>query len=594
MFAKGCLYVVICSIGLLLLLENTVLSGLTQVPGSFGDAWLNNYFLEHSWQVISNRQYAGSLYSPIFFYPQSNVLALSENLFGTAPIYWLFRVFSKPNFAFILWFITNTILNFAATVFTLRRFRVRPILACLGGLLMAYAAQDAIRMSHAQLIPQFFTPLALYAIWRFIQQPSKRLLAIILGLTYWQVLSSIYLGWFLLFGIGITLLITPLVVPGTTTKIYRFIRQHWLFSSIAIAIWGGGLAVLLAPYLQAKSVVGARPYSEIILTLPQLSSWFLTPPFQNIWSPIFYILAPLLPQERIDEHILFLGMTVYVLAGWTAYVLLTKRATWLNPESRQLVTVTLGSAAILFLLSLSISSDGLSAWWFVYRFVPGASVIRAVTRISSLINIYLLIATLVMLDRRLAAKPMHRGLKAAFLAFLLCFATIEQSTGQLSRDIQAHQVAQQELSQLLKQNCQLAYYQFPPSAALGQLTATQTENLERFKIFPRNHPEVPTQLDWIAAQFLMMFAAIDVNIPVVNGHSGSTPEGLPHFNTTFDLPKMLNLIEQRSPQEIQQFCYITERWREDTLSTPSKPWSQNIIQSEHYTVQQISKTNPPS
>ncbi|MBE9030891.1 hypothetical protein IQ266_14235 [filamentous cyanobacterium LEGE 11480] len=598
MFRAG-IYALIAMTGLFLFLKETLVSGLQNIPGDLGDAWLVNYFFEHSWQLISNPQYVGSLFSPAFFYPQVDMLALSENMFGTAPIYWLFRGFNQPATAFALWVIAICLLNFSAMVWTLRQWRIHPVLASFGGLLMAYSAQRAVRIGHAQLLPQFFTPIALWYLWQFFQKPTKRRFIILLSLSYWQILSGVYLGWFLLFGIGLSSLISLVIIPKLHTKLWQFGRQKWRFTIATMLIWAAGLVWLFTPYVKIKAIIGDRSYREVESMLPRLTSWVMAPPWENIWSPLFHKFSADLPMAH--EHTIFLGTVLYVLTAWTAYVLIAKRSTWLSADRRQIVLICLSSASILFVLAL-YWPNGMSAWWFVYQVVPGASAIRVVTRIASLINIYLLIAGLITLDSCLAARKLPAAFKAMFLALLLILGTIEQSTSFQHRHITTPQRAQREITQLLRQDCQLAYYQFLPFTDLPPKTQTQITDQSSPVAFPRQYPGIPLTLRWSVAQLLMMWAGISANVPVVNGYSGSFPPGSPNFYTHWDVPKILQWLDNTpvNPKQpiaqIHTFCYITERLHNTPPSFTNNDWTTTSVQSENYVMQVFRRnshrTNP--
>src|SRR5262249_7559842 len=77
--------------GLWVAFRPTLASGFTCLQTDPGDTLLNLYILEHSWQWLTRTDYCGTLWSPPFFHPQPGVLAYSENLLGTAPVYWALR-----------------------------------------------------------------------------------------------------------------------------------------------------------------------------------------------------------------------------------------------------------------------------------------------------------------------------------------------------------------------------------------------------------------------------------------------------------------------------------------------------------------------
>lgn len=86
-FITSLFYTVISLIGIMMMYFPTILSGFTRIQAERADTRILHYFLEHSFQLLVNRNYTGTLWSPSFFYPFKNALAFSENLFGCAPIY---------------------------------------------------------------------------------------------------------------------------------------------------------------------------------------------------------------------------------------------------------------------------------------------------------------------------------------------------------------------------------------------------------------------------------------------------------------------------------------------------------------------------
>jgi hypothetical protein len=97
------LHTTVLALGLWFAFRPTLASDFARLQADPGDTLLNHYALEHSWRCLTQRDYAGSLWSPAFFHPQPLVLAYSENLLGTAPLYWLPRLVCPPAAAYQLW-----------------------------------------------------------------------------------------------------------------------------------------------------------------------------------------------------------------------------------------------------------------------------------------------------------------------------------------------------------------------------------------------------------------------------------------------------------------------------------------------------------
>src|SRR5438874_1255974 len=142
--------------GLLAAFHPTLLSGFTRLQTDPGDTLLNHYVLEHSWLWLTRADYAGTLWSPPCFYPQPDTLAYSENLLGTAPLYWLLRPIAPPLLAYQLWMLAVTGLTFATAAWMLRRFAASHGLCALGAWLFAFGLPRVVQMGHQQLLPHLF------------------------------------------------------------------------------------------------------------------------------------------------------------------------------------------------------------------------------------------------------------------------------------------------------------------------------------------------------------------------------------------------------------------------------------------------------
>src|SRR5580704_7578882 len=105
--------------GMLMCFHPIILSGFQYTQADPGDPVLNHYFLEHSYRWAFDRDYPASFWSPRFFYPTSLTLAYSENLIGTAPLYWGVRLVSSAEIAWQWWILINAAANYVAMVIVL-------------------------------------------------------------------------------------------------------------------------------------------------------------------------------------------------------------------------------------------------------------------------------------------------------------------------------------------------------------------------------------------------------------------------------------------------------------------------------------------
>lgn len=319
---SGLVYIFGCSLGVLIAFYPTLLSGFAFLQTDPGDPRLNNYFLEHSFQMLVNRDYTGGLWSPSFFYPYKQVLAFSENLFGSAPVYWFFRSFLSSDTAFQLWMISVCILNFASFAVLMRKHQVSHVLSVLGAFLFAFSMPRIAQIVHQQILPQFFTPLVFLSLWNFVKQPSRKQLTLLLLLTYLQLLAGVYLGWFLLFSLPIFFGIAYILDSEARTSFLAYWRgDRRAIVAIALA-WVALVISTLFPYLESRRVLGSRLYSEVDTMLPRIGSWFSVPP-GSVWSPLLEWTSKGLPV--VHEHYMFAGFTGFLLTILSIYVVFLKK-----------------------------------------------------------------------------------------------------------------------------------------------------------------------------------------------------------------------------------------------------------------------------
>ena len=520
------LYIFVCSVGVGITFYPTLMSGFKFIQTDPGDTRLNNYFLEHSFQLLVNREYIGGLWSPKFFYPYKQVLAFSDNLFGAAPVYWLFRAFFSSDIAFQLWTITVCVLCFASFVVLMRRYRVGHVLSALGAFLFAFSMPRVSNIGHQQLLPQFFTPLVFLTLWEFVKQPTRKRLTLLLLLTYLQVLAGIYLGWFLLFSLLIFFCITyRLDLKARTTFLAYWRGDRRAIVAITLT-WVALLIITLFPYLEARLVLGPKPYSEVDTMLPRIGSWFSVPP-GSVWSSLLAWTSKDLPM--VHEHYMFAGFTVVLLTILSIYGLILKNV--LTLERALLVKFCLLIFATIFCLSLRLPF-GLSLWRIVYEVVPGASVIRAVSRIWTISYFYLLVAVIVCFDSLLNAVVTGKRLRLLIVSMVCVIGVSEQIVFNLpSYEKSTYTKEVTELRELMKKGCNIAYVSL--------------------------NPKQPFFVEQLSA----MWAGIEANVPVLNGYSGNTPPEYPEY--TFFSMNPFQSINWLGEGRNGRLCTIVPRGQEE-------------------------------
>jgi hypothetical protein len=489
-------YSFVSSIGVFTAFYPTITSGFSKMQSDPTDTRLNNYFLEHSFQLAFNRDYAGSLWSPNFFYPFEKALTLSDNLWGAAPLYWLFRGFSSSDISLQLWLIGTTLLCFASFVFVLRHFKVSHILSATGGFLFAFGMPRMAQLARPQLLPQFYMPLAFLFIWQFIHKPNNSRLILALSFIYLQLLSGIYLGWFLLISLPI-LLVVPLYRDQTVRVALRnYFTNNKITTAVVFLIWSVLLIALLLPYIEMSRLHGGG-YSmyEVSTMVPRWYSW-LSPPPNSFWSPLLESFSKDLPMAY--EHYLFMGFTVLALTVLTIYILFRKNEL-LGKERSDVVKSCLFVTLVIFVVFLS----GLGLWKLVYMYVPGGKAIRSVSRISLVLYFFLLTAILLSFDTFLKATIANAKWRLLASSFVCVLAISEQILiNPVSFDKSSFLKVEAELQGLMGKGCDLAY------------------------VLPAVNQNEPFWASY-PAEVSAMWAGLRAGVPVVNGYSGGSPPNYP-------------------------------------------------------------------
>jgi hypothetical protein len=448
-------YSIVGIVGVFMAFYPTILSRFSVMQADMVDTRLNNYFLEHSFQVVFNRDYIGSLWSPSFFYPFKNALAMSENLWASAPLYWLCRSFSSPDVSFQLWMIGITLLCFSSFIILLRYLKVNPILSAMGGFLFAFGMPRMVQLLHQQMLPQFYMTFAVLFAIQFISHPSNRLFILTLTFSYLQLLGGIYLGWFLLISLPIFSTFFLYQDQDLQLKLRRYFTENVHTVTVAVVIFLFLIGALLLPYAKMGQVLGGRSLEEVYTMVPTIFSWG-SPPTTSIWASL--LLQPPFGkylQLRWNENF-FMGFTVVILTIGTFYTYVRKKQV-LGKERKRLIRACLMIVSLIFIISLK----EVNVWKFVYWLIPGAKAIRVVTRVSLIIYFFLLIAIILNLDSWLRSNILSHKRRLIIASSICIIALCEQILIHPTSYEKAPVLRTElELHSLMTQKCDLAYVAF--------------------------------------------------------------------------------------------------------------------------------------
>jgi hypothetical protein len=365
----------------ILLIPLWQLEMLSMMPGDIGDARLNNYFLENTYQFMVDG--TNSLWHLPFFYPFPYVLGFSDNLFGAAPIYIFARLFgARTDDAYQIWFLFGYVANFIAAYYALRRLNGSIIASTIGAFIFTFALPTSAHAGHAQLHYRFGLPLAIVFFSDFLNTKLWRYLLISGAWVVWQLYAGVYIGFFtllLLATMSLTYLGYVLINGrGVLKDSFRDFIGSWksqtktqmILFLCALSLLLVLLLLLFYPYLQVTQLYGAkRTWSEIATMLPRPQSYLLSDK-SFLGSFIGADIFSGIPMRH--EHQMFFGALPLALA--LAGLIVGSRKN--NGPDFTLMT---GMLTISIVLTLYIG--GFSFWFLVHQ-LPLASAIRAMTRID--------------------------------------------------------------------------------------------------------------------------------------------------------------------------------------------------------------------
>ncbi|MGO9121996.1 MAG: hypothetical protein ACLQPD_30835 [Desulfomonilaceae bacterium] len=475
---------VFLAVGLLVAFWPTITSQMALMQTDPGDTRFNNYILEHGYRWVMGDALHKSFWDPPFFWPERNVAAYSDISLGTAPLYWSFRLIGiMPDTSFQLWMILVVALNYVG-MFVLLRWGMRlSILASTGGAyVFAFGAPRVAQLGHQALLPHFFSVLAILCLIKYLERSSdfksgrRATTALCFGCIVFQVYAGFYLGWFLAFGLTVFVLFS-IAHQQSRKKLFEFLTtDRWfivgcLISSLMAISWMG------YHYFFASVETGGRPWVEVSRMIPRVSSWFYMGDGQLLYGWLYkYTNIPSLPMA--NEHAMGVGLLTLALCCYGLW------AHWRNHWIRILVysTVCIGLLALMYPFEFS-------PWKFVWKFFPGASAIRAVSRICLLLLIPLAIGVGLGLNR-------IRRLSIALLLLVLICVEQAYTTHYYDKLISRAQV--NEIAKQIGDNCSAFYY------VKGVEPGQEAE------------PVWKCQID-------AMWAQMQVSKPTLNGYSGKSP-----------------------------------------------------------------------
>ncbi len=494
------LALVVGALGLWLAHRHQFASAFDLFPGPRGDTRLIAYLCEHWYQALQGK---AALLSPSMFYPAKGTLGYSDALLLFVPPYSLLRclgcdIFTALAFTVVGFNFLNFVAGFAL-LYNALRFRWLP--AVTGALFFAFNNPKIYGSDHLQLQPVWLLAIIAGCVVVFFRDrrslTSRRAFGLLalagLALDI-QLLTAFYLGWFLVFWSGLFL---GLAVCFRQSR--DFLRDallhHWQPMVGAIAVTVVGLVPFLILYLPALREVGGWPYTMALRYIPEFQSYLLMGNGNFVWSrmPVAILHTPV---SELDWG-RCVGIGVVPTAAWLAVSVLAVRSRTRRPF------LALVILSVNLVIVLALQYHGHSAWHFIYKLVPGAKSIRAVSRLMIFAALPMSVGFAFAIEQAWQRCGMRAGCRVA-LASVIAFGAFEQFSSGAGQYYSIH----------------------AENSRLQRLAGKLPADCAAFYVTARRPDDQP--LDSFQNQQWMhdaMFISIMRHIPTLNGRSGKSPPG---------------------------------------------------------------------
>ncbi len=404
-------------IGLYILISTYFGSDLSVLPGDLGDTRFNLFILEHCHQYFTGT--VNDFWNATFMYPEPEVISLSDNLLGSAPIYSAFRLGGLDIFtSFQLWAITLAVLNYTSAYLLAAYLSRKSWFSGVAAFVFAFSIGLAAQMNHAQTFPRFAIPLTLLFLLLWKERGHwKWFFWAVLALTY-VFYCGIYLGFMTLIPFAVLFIFIvfenwAVVKNQLTTLKTAVLYSASLFLNLVL------LYVLFAPYLRRSKSGDLHTYEQVKHSIPTLESYLSAHPGTLIHSPVENFIGG--DQTAFWDHWLFSGWLVTIAIVAMIYFSLKKSVFDRISFSKRNLWLIMISGAITFTLFLRVSDYSL---YYFIQLLPGFGAMRSMTRV---INIELLFFGIALAIALTVLAKMWRNYRVFIFLLTLLLLFVENS-----------------------------------------------------------------------------------------------------------------------------------------------------------------------
>lgn len=487
--------------------------------GSNGDARYIDLILEHYYRWLHGQERFTDLSC---FYPVTNTISYSDMLLALAIPFCILRAMGASMFMANKWGLIGLhLLGTASTVYFLdRKMKLRPSATVIGAIVFCYANSLSVKSWHNQMLAVCLYPLMFIFLWSFFEHrdglKQKRIPA---GLGAISVLAlvfytSFYNAYFLLiyaaFTVGAYCIALKRRGGKVWAPVWSFIKAKPLELLLYVVFGVGIMIPFLMIYLPTLLSSGGWDWDPVHSMLPTWRDFFNVGPYNIVYGA--FMEGPFFRIEGFYAGELRTGFPLVTL------VIFVIAALWLRskaPEKlpkrprsgdyREIFFFS-GAVAVFCCFAVMIKIHGHSFWYFIYRYLPGASGIRAVSRFNMFLTLPVGIITAEFIDRFLPSVRMKDNRKSLITAALALWLIAENTLTCGTRSL----------------------WTVHDAVALTNTASAPPADCDvMFIVDSGEEHAFDNDKDY---QLAAWEVAYKYNIPCINGHSGQFPQGWHHMS----------------------------------------------------------------
>lgn len=371
--------------------------------GNNGDGRLTTILVEHWYNFFRGYEKFGEL---SMFYPTKNVLAYSDMFFFFGLIHSFFRIlgldmFNAYKYTLILVHVTGTISMF---ILLNRNFKLNKEWSLFGTVAFSFSSTYAQHLGHTQLMVCSMLPLFTIFIMKFIMffNNTKRRRVYGFLVISWYILI-LYTAWYIAFFTTLFILIFLgviifKIIIKKNKESYISIKKVLYKIRKEILLYIIYTVILIIPFIKLYLPVlkrsGGYTYDNSVLYMPEIIDLI------NVGNHNL-LLGNIIRKLRLSERILYeqdMGFSIILLLS---FILFSISFFCFYKKKKLVKNDLIFSSFVLaimlsILVTIKISSNGVSLWYLIYKFFPGASSIRVPIRYFLYLTFPMSIATSIM------------------------------------------------------------------------------------------------------------------------------------------------------------------------------------------------------